>query len=268
MNRNEYKNELNKVYSKYFSQETGHCIYFEKCKKSVCNNPCKFYSDKANLGSEYGMDPNLPKIVMVGLEALGKDDKVEDIEYPSESAYNPHYKGVRYVIAYLLSKIAGEQTPNNSLKKELIEYNETIKKYALLNCYKCAFDKKAQNLSHTDDMKKHCQEILFDEIKVLDPDFLVIQIKGNRPDNFKNNVLNVYGGSHECIIGDESTGAYKIERQSRKPFILIWTYHGSSDPDKKIRAWTNDNSKGCRYIKNLLNPVLDKAIETYNESSS
>ena len=260
MKRDDYICELNEVYNRFYKD--GRCKYYDKCREGITEKPCKFFSDKANVGAEYGNDPSMPKIVVVGLEGLGKCGEVKEIDFPSDSAYNPHYKGVRYVLAYILSRISGATPPNTSLKSDLKKYaKNTIDRYALLNCYKCAFDNKAQNLPHTDNMKKHCQEILWEEIRVLDPDFIIIQVKNNRPQDFETNLHN--GGVYERVSGDENTGVYTLKHQNKKPMIVIWTYHGSSDPDPHIRSWTNDNKKGCRYIKNSLNPILNKAVEVF-----
>ncbi len=265
MSREKYIKELENVYRKYYRDANGLCKYYSRCKEGIPNNQEKFQSDRALVGVEYGEDPSIPNIVVVGLEGLGKAGIIQSIDYPSETVYNPHYKGVRYILAYIFSKIAGATPPSNSLKSELIRYSDYVRKYTLLNCYKCAFDNKAQGLPHTDEMKLNCQRILCEEIKALNPDFLIIQVKNNRPENLAKNICDLYEGCLEIVKGDDSTGVYKIPRRGANPLLLIWTYHGSSDPDPKKRAWTNDYKNGCKYIKDILNDVLDKAIEEYKK---
>ena len=190
---------------------------------------------------------------------------MDNIDEPSDTAYNSHYKGVRYVLAYIMSAFVHKDPPQNALKKTLINYSETIYKYTLLNCYKCALEKKAQGLYHSECMKKNCQRILFDEIKILDPDFLIIQIKNNRPIDFEKNLIMELGNGTDPIQikGNQYTGAYKLIKPSGKPIILIWTYHGSGDPDPNKRSWVNDNKNGNTYITNILKPVLDAAISEF-----
>lgn len=255
-----YKNQLNEVYKEFYCNANGYCKYYEECKKGVFQEP-KFTFDRANIGIEYG-ESDIPKIAVVGLEALGKSGIIQDITQPSESKYNPHYKGVRYVLAYILSKIKGECPPENSLKNELVNYNKYTKQYALLECYKCAFADKAKGLPHTDAMKEHCQEILLKEIQQLDLDFLIVQVKANRPYDFHDNLKHLYGDICELIDGNEYTGVYKLG-STKHPLLLIYSYHGSSDPNPNTWAWTNDRKNEFRYIKEELNPVLDKAIEEY-----
>ena len=222
------------------------------------------------VGEKYGSDSSVPKIVFVGLEGLNKEDcrldanrNVKEIINTSHKVYNPHYKGVRYVLAYLLKGIANESQPQNALKKILENYNETTKYHALLNCYKCAFSNKSQGLTHTNEMKEHCQELLFKEIEILKPDIVVFQVINGRSKDFESNLENVFGESQQ-ISGeakDKKTAAYLFYPQHNQPLIWIWTYHGSSDPERKKRAWVNDNKNGNVYINKQLNPVLDKAIE-------
>ena len=269
MNRQECCDRLNKMYSdKYYNGINNECIFFEKCRGNVTLPDCKFNFDRANVGKEYGNDETLPKIVVVGLEGLGKEGIVDDIDEPSDTAFNSHYKGVRYVLAYILSAFTYKDQPENALKKTLSNYNDTTHEYTLLNCYKCALEKKAQGLTHTECMRENCQKILFDEIKILNPDFLVIQIKSNRPTEFETNIRTELGNGNDliCIAGDESTGAYKIITPSGKPIILIWTYHGSGDPDPNKRSWSNDNKNGNTYIENILKPVLNAAIKEFKNN--
>lgn len=215
------KNNLEEMYKKYYIGKDGHCKYFNECKKRVDAEPCKFSSDKAMVGEKYGSDSSVPKIVFVGLEGLNKEDcrldanrNVEEIINTSHKVYNPHYKGVRYALAYLLKGIANESQPQNALKKILENYNETTKYHALLNCYKCAFSNKSQGLTHTNEMKEHCQELLFKEIEILKPDIVVFQAINGRPKDFESNLENVFGE------GQQISGEANDKKQLLIYFIL------------------------------------------------
>lgn len=277
MKREDYVNDLKKMYEEYYTGEGGRCRYFDECKKDIGDNPCKFASDKAMVGEEYGNDSSVPKIVFIGLEGLDKDeDRLDDhvvkkIINPNHKVYNPHYKGVRYVLAYLLSGITGKNKPQNALKAALKKYNKSTEYFTLLNCYKCAFSDKSQGLPHTDAMKERCQEILFKELDILKPDIVVFQAINNRPIFFENKLDSIFGSSTTIKQlygkdGDKKTAVYLYYPQPDQPLIWIWTYHGSSDPDPNKRAWVNDNKNGNVYITEQLNPVLDKAIEAFKKS--
>ena len=274
MKRKDYVNALEKMYEGYYTGDGGRCRYFDECRKDIGDNPCKFASDKAMVGEEYGNDSSVPKIVFIGLEGLDKDEDrldahvVKNIINPNHKVYNPHYKGVRYVLAYLLSGITGKNKPQNALKAALKKYNKSTEYFTLLNCYKCAFSDKSQGLPHTDAMKERCQEILFKELDILKPDIVVFQAINNRPIDFENKLDRIFGSSTTIKQlygkdGDKKTAAYLYYPQPDQPLIWIWTYHGSSDPDPNKRAWVNDNKNGNVYITEQLNPVLDKAIEVF-----
>lgn len=270
-----YVNNLEKMYEKYYTGKDGHCQYFDECKKCIGAEPCKFSSDKAMVGEKYGNDSSVPKIVFVGLEGLSKDEdrldtyrNVKNIVNPSHKVYNSHYKGGRYVLAYLLKGIADESQPQNALKTILKKYNETTEYLTLLNCYKCAFSNKSQGLPHTNEMEEHCQELLFKEIEILKPDIVVFQVIKGRPKDFESKLDSIFGSGLQISgkDGDNKTAAYLYYPQPNQPLIWIWTYHGSGDPNPKKRAWVNDNKNGNVYINKQLKPVLDKAIEMFKKS--
>lgn len=264
MIRNSYTTKLEQIYKRVYSAPDGYCPFYNDCKGGILLSECKFASDKALVGNYYGNnDGKTPKLVFVGLEGLRTPGVVQVIESTSTSAFNPHYKGVRYVTAYLLSGIAGEKLPENALKSTLIRYNKTMEQISLINCYKCAFSLKSQGLPHTQAMRDNCQRILFEEIEALDPDILIIQIKTNRPTNLEERINQYDHSADNCISGNTDTGAYSYKLPSGKPFILIWTYHGSGDPNPHKRAWVNDNRGGNVYIKETLNPVLNSVIKKY-----
>lgn len=265
MKRERYVKALEKMYKEYYTGEGGYCRYFSECRKNT-EKPCVIASDKARVGKKYG-NGKVPKIVFIGLEGLTNKelegiDVYKQIIEPSNSADNPHYMGVRYVLAYLLSEFLNKSKPCdaqlNTLNRD--EYIQTIEYFTLLNCFKCAFhpNKKSSKMSRTKAMKKNCQEILLREIEILEPDILVIQVKTDRPWDLEENINIKFGEgtAGEHLDGDSTTGAYKY-----KPFILIWTYHGAGGP--KTRGWVKDPD----YIKKV-NHTLDIAIEEFKKSNN
>ena len=118
-----YEEALKEMYKEYYTGDGGQCRCFDQCKNGI-DEPCKFSSDKAMVGKKYGIDSSVPKIVFIGLEGLDKKANrlepvfrtVKDIIPPNREVYNPHYKGVRYVLAYLLGGITNKRKPLNALK--------------------------------------------------------------------------------------------------------------------------------------------------------
>lgn len=265
MKREDYVNVLEKMYEEYYTGEGGYCKYFGECKKGI-DEPCKFASDKAMVGEEYGNSSSVPRIVFVGKEGIHSDEKgkvIKDVYLPERDAPNSHYRGLRYVMAYLLCGIFEENKPCDATQKTLNNYSNATKYIALLNFFKCAFGEGTRSLSHTFSMETKCQEIMLREIEILEPNILVIQVK-DRPSKFDETLKNKFGGSLGCIklFGDTATGVYQYFLTSGEPFLLIWTYHPAAGP---YPSWANDNKNGNVYINKQLNPVLDKAIEAFKK---
>ncbi len=263
MKREDYKNALEEMYKEYYSGDGSYCRFFNECQKNA-EKPCVIASDKARVGKKYGSG-KVPKIVFVGLEGLPNEEPeganvYKPIIAPSHSADNPHYMGVRYVLAYLLSGFCNKNKPRDASAAVLDKYRQTIDYFALLNCYKCAFYRNEQSskLSRTKAMKKNCQEILLREIEILKPDILVIQVKTDRPTDLEENIITRFGGGlkGELLDGNSTTGAYKYGS-----FVLVWTYHGAGGPPNKPRCWVNN----ADYIKTL-NHTLDIVIEEFKKS--
>ena len=111
--------------------------FFPECQDVPKGWKVKFQNQHAQVGADYGKRG--PRIVFVGLEGLGE---VTEVEPPSSTAYNKHFKGVRFVAEYILNAVSGKPVPVNALKSSLKEaqcddYTERI---APINMYKCAFN--------------------------------------------------------------------------------------------------------------------------------
>lgn len=268
MTSEEYKKKLNDdVYAKFYGTDTPRCKYCDDCRKNLKDKHNKFSFYRAEVGNRYGKDPRIPKVMIVGLESKDPDkgNSFDDgegnivikdiIREPSRDASNPHYRGVRYVLAYLLSSFCGKETPKSTSGASLYGYEFMTKEYVLTNVYKCAFgeQEKYSNLEHTYEMKVNCQELLFDEIEALEPDVVVIQGVSNQPKNFWDNISKRFFDSEKDPIEgdgkDNKTSAYKMQLPSGHPFIMIFTYHG---------AWRS--FAGKKYLETL-NKVLDAAIK-------
>lgn len=264
MKRDDYVKKLEKMYEEYYA-DNGKCQYYSKCRKGI-EKAEVFTLDKALVGKKYGEKYDgkfeIPKIVFVGLEGLNGHKEIG--ERGDETDYNPHYKGVRYVLAYLLSPFIGKERPNSVLKRCLKNYIDTTKYFTLLNCYKCAFGDKPRGRPHTSSMEENCQKILFREIEILEPDIVVFQVKSKRPEGFTENLNKKFCGAEENLIcGNEDTGAFRYSFTSEKQFIWIWTYHGSGRTYSNRQGWANSDESGRDYREKELDPVLNKAVEAF-----
>ncbi|MBO5332990.1 MAG: hypothetical protein J6B37_02615 [Clostridia bacterium] len=272
MNYDEYVKQLNEMYDEIYCNKScgNRCEHWEKCKPKDPNKPVKFYFDRVKVGKEYGTI--YPKILFAGLEGVHgevEDLRITEISEPSLTKYNPHYKGVRYVLSYLLANLSNETPPINAKKSELSKdmFVEHLKHYCLTNIYKCAFGlpKDITGLTHTEEMKNECFKIFLKEIEVLHPEIVVIQIAKNAPDNLWNSMIKAYGNKEELLKRAErnaKTSAYRLKYNDGTPFYCIWTYHGNGAPFAKQRGGRFGNNN-VEYIENELNPVLDEVIEQF-----
>ena len=169
-----------------------------------------------------------------------------------------------------MSSYIGKARPDSVLKNCLNDYVETMKYFALLNCYKCAFGDNPKGRPHSESMKEHCQEILFSEIEVLEPDIVVFQVKSKRPTNFEKNLANKFG-KEKLICGNEGTGAFWYSLRSGKRFIWIWTYHGDGNKyprnqqNQRNRGWASNDKSGKDYREKDLDPVLDRVLDAMRQ---
>ncbi len=269
----DYAKELNRMYDQYYCGPNGHCKYWEKCKEGLLENiyPCKFFSDRVKIGERYGTNPLLPKIVFVGLEGVHegyKNNPIPAIDYsnpisvPSRDASNNHYRGVRYVLAYLMAQFTDGKNncPEDASigKLEEVQDSQYLDQYCLTNIYKCAFGSGTTGLPHTKEMQQNCIEILLEELKILEPDILVIQVVTGRPTQLWSALMNKFSGSDIPLCQakrNKNTSVHRLNRNGT-PFYCVWTYHGNGGPYpyKRGGVFVNNNE----YISRELNPVLDE----------
>lgn len=280
----DYIKQLNKMYNdKYYIGQQSKCKFFNQCSSKI-NEPLKFCSDRLKIGEKYGEKYNgkdIPKIVFCGLEGTHNDIKnnsdkhIPDIDLekssskPSRDATNNHYRGVRYVLSYILSGVLDISKPLNAKIDELSEdkYVDFLNYYCLTNMYHCAFSDRTSKLPHSREMKNNCINIFFDEIDTLKPDLVVIQVVSNCPKEFWSKMKEKYhyeGTEDKPIkcakrngMDNTNTSLYKLMYDDLTPFYCLWTYHGNGAPygNKESRFVNNQ-----KYITEELNPVLDSTI--------
>lgn len=271
---------LNRMYdNEYYTDKDGYCRFFSECKKNI-NEPVKFYSDRVKIGEKYGEcyeGKKTPKMLFCGLEGVHKGinetkipsiDNENGLSKPSLTATNMHYRGLRYVLSYIMSGLFQIRQPNDATLHELDNpvFKEFLNYYCLTNIYKCAFSERTSGLPHSKEMKHNCYELFFSEIDVLKPDIVVLQVVSGCPpkmwEAMKRRCERV-----EIISRAErndNTSVYRMyNKDTKKAFLCLWTYHGNGAP--YCRKENSENNarfaNNLKYIKEDLNPVLDKTVE-------
>lgn len=245
------------------------CPYSELCKKNVAyrNGDTvidKFRFDRAMVGDNYGKDETLPRIVMVGIEGLPGENGyvVTDVRTPSVDAINPHYNGVKYILAYLLSEFIGKEKPELKVTERGVWWiEEALSRYCLCNLYRCAFvpmedPSKRKGLCHTNEMKKNCLELLIREIRALDPDIVVVQATYSDvfPEENLEKLLSEFNCDRKQYGKDKRARLYSGHLKDHNIHIAQ-TLHGA-----------RGGFKSHAYLKDELNPVLDEIIARIKNS--
>ena len=257
-----YRKKVNEI----FSWSDNQCPYYNKCRNGIKygNKPIneKFLYDRARIGELYGNDNTIPNIVIVGIEGFSDEKIVKDVISPSLDANNSHYNGVKYTLSYLLADFMNKDKPAPKITNSSVDWiQDALKRYCLCNLYKCAFvpedePQRTRGLCHSQAMQENCINLLVSEIKALEPDIVVIQAattKRNFTQSMKNVILNEFN-LKEIKSGDDGITCLYNGKIFEKQMLLIQTRHGS---DRKFKSHS--------YIEEILNPILDKAIELINE---
>lgn len=260
----ELSDELSKMYSEKYFCCNGVCKFYSECSKKQNLENISFRQDRVKLGKNYGN--GVPRILFVGIEGLhyGSTDLdsnliVNRISNPAgKEAVNPHYNGVKYILGYLL---ASEHNNTNKVGKNICsEYDKYTDRFALTNFYKCAFPKQKKQVSglpHKKAMQQYCQQILIDEIKILEPEIIIIQA-ANWPKNLWDNLRREFNFDDESIYGDWDKDRIALYRssQSKNSVFLLSTYHGACRKFKSIKYITK------------VNKALDLIIEKMQTNTS
>ncbi len=230
----DYNKELEKMYNEKYYCNNGVCSFYEDCKKRRNLDFISFRQDRVRVGKNYGN--GVPNILFVGIEGF-PDKEWQDKNHivlghhePSKNADNPHYNGVKFILEYLLNS---DKKPILSIAHKICEkYNDKTDKFALTNLYKCAFPNKSEDqkrgLPHTKAMQRNCQKILIDEIKVMDPDILIIQASdSNWPEGLSDRLNTEFNLSK--IYGDWQKDKIELLKgKFQKELLVLCTLHGAS----------------------------------------
>ena len=256
-------NKYRQAIQNYWEFNNNQCPHYSECKKNIVYKGCnsiydKFCFDRASVGEYYGENPKLPRIVIIGVEGIHDRQYIECTTAPSLSAGNPHYCGVRYVLSYLLSDFLEKDKPEPRKIKNVVPWiEEALKNYALCNLYCCAFvpenDKeRTRNLYHSIEMQENCVERLYNEIKILKPNIVIIQAINPFTDIMRNKFIQYFNIKTDPHFSERKAklGIGSVENQK---CVFVETYHGST-------CWF-----GQKYITNTLNPLLDEVIKKVKE---
>ncbi len=265
MNSSQYKANIQQIF-----EHMGNCCpHYEDCRSGVRYKNCeeildKFLFDRARIGNLYGEDSVLPRIVMVGIEGFSDERIVSKVTEPSDDATNAHYRGVKYVLAYLLADFMGHEKPEPKITKSGVFWiKDALKRYCLCNLYKCAFVPKddpdrATDLCHSEGMTTHCIDLLIQELNILDPHIVVIQASdtGIFTDYMRTRLFNTLSCKPIKVLDDRKAALYEGVI-NQKPLFLILTMHGA-----------NGGMKSHEYLQNKLNLVLDETLKCYRAAFS
>ena len=245
------------------------CPHFSECKKDICYGQergdritYKFRFDRARVGDEYGKNPNIPRVVMVGIEGFSDTQEIQGIPPLSLTADNPHYNGVKYVLSYLLADFLGKRKPEPRITKSGVDWvKDALKSFCLCELFRCAFVpisalEKSKGLCHTEAMKKYCTKRLIDEIKALDAEIVVIQATGSNSFPEENFKLICEEFQCEKVCENEKRARLLKGENNGHSILIIQTYHGAYA-----------RFKSHRYLEEL-NHVLDEAIKLYRSPSA
>ena len=223
----DYIADLNKMYQEHYRD--GKCPYYSECFASAVG-PSKFEFDyAAKVGEDYGK-PGFPRVLIVGQE--GKTGHTEAGKTSLEN--NDHFRKTLYTLALLFN----ETKPASFSINDLENSEELLKRFCLTNYYKCALlgsDSQAcRNLPHTKEMKENCHVILEKEIKILEPDVVIIQGK------FTPKAFWEAFGEDKRIAGnrtelDDTISLYRYNPEGKKPLYIIYSYHPCYFP-----AWSGE----------------------------
>lgn len=241
----QYVKDLELVYKKFYC-DNGICPHFSECSTNM-EKP-KFKCDYATrVGAHYG-DAKY-KVVIVGQESKEDHRKLVPPVSKLEEAHNEHYRKTLYTLAMILN---GEQ-PDNCSQENLKKYEKLLTHFCLTNYFKCAFSddpNKNQNLDHSKAMKENCYKLLLEELRVLEPDLLVVQGRdttenfGTAPDKAFKKGERIWGNKNDKI------SLYK-HTLNEKPFFILYSYHPSS------LQWNS--------TKDDLKEAIDKFREQYKK---
>lgn len=230
-----YKEELNDVYRKYYTELTadGHrrCKYYEECKAGMCAEYGYDSSLAMLVGDKYGSfaaDGVPLRILIIGQEHPGGG--LNQLDTPSQEARNPHYKRT---LLTLMKVFGVEDVENMADTWNVIKgYSRLYRYYALTNYYRCAFKENAGDrvrFPHNETQDKRCAEILFDEIKAIKPNIIIKQGKFAWKEFDTQCAVDFPGYISTCVYdGQKKNGinisAYQYEKENDR-FCVIFGYH-------------------------------------------
>ena len=241
------------VYNHFFEDlnidsETGHFKIGRKQEsRQTPNKNYKKFATYPYIGSKYG-EPNHPKLLIVGLD-IGGDKTPGRIQsfrerrhrYETEVVNDPdkhsHHSAGTYMTAlYCLQQKSPEKYPewaeywkqldDQKTCQQLLKENELplenpLSYIALTNCHKfvtCGRKKKTGGKDRVFIDKEKESELLLDEVKVFDPDIIVLQSKERKYKEPLDKIASERKERSKLYIGTHPSNRKK---NGRKPRVLI-----------------------------------------------
>lgn len=210
----------------------GACPYFNSCKEDFdCLSPLCFY--RVRVGNNYY--ESKVKILIVGQEDVRPKDgstKIYRVCEPSTldgAGYNEHYLKTFYTVAQLL--LDEKDLPKGFQKSDLDseKYEKLNECFAQTNYFKCVFSDSTNRSDkmHTKMMERNCSNLLIKEIKMLQPDVVIIQ--GKNHDEFWDSISYEQIDSRKINAGNRNyeLGIYSTIDFGKTTYIID-SYHPTS----------------------------------------
>ena len=262
------KRKLEKLYAKEgLNADQFHCKYYHECELSQKKRCVK----KQYAGGTAAVSPfydiaydNIPMRTLI----IGKETGyMKNEKYGTSPNFYENCNNVLNCIHW--------EHKNNHIKGTLmtlqylfqVDTEYIYSSYALSNALRCAFQDSAklENLSSVNDtrtMRDHCAEYLWEEIDILEPNFIICQgewsIRGK--DNFVERMSQRYHKSAVCLRKNEN-GKYGLFQIGR---YYVLTCHHPAILGNWIKNLAPDSVwPAIDYLRKMgILPQIDKAIST------
>ncbi len=229
-----YRTKLEAAYRSFFGSDNNTCPYAALCEHGMCDDSIRF--NCAHLGKDYGTDPSFPKILVVGKEPVSEHRCIKPTASLDDAGYNPHYLKTLYTLSLMFGDPAEDYNKCDSLfSKEYL-----LSHICLTNYYKCVFSethtengttstKRRRDKKTNTSMKKHCAEILIEEIRALTPDLVVIQSK-DADNKMFTKLIDTHFQKGVELFAENGIWLYE-HKHEHGTFYILWSYHPTAHGD-------------------------------------
>lgn len=262
------KKQLIEMYHSYYTMQNNTCQYYGECKEGMRDCDGGYDSTYSTLlGKNYNVFSNKGiRIMIVGKEYPG-DNRCTEIKTPElvghGDGYTADWHNKRTLQTLLM--LYGISYYSKTTVKSLQKYNNLLTACCLTSYFKCSFKddeqrsiyyNKRYNVYDNKRMKKHCGEILLNEIAILDPTIVVVQGKFYSDEFWHNELIydtektkkgtKIYDEKKiSAYLYDGGKIALGQKEYNKTPFFVIWGY----DPTALYaHSWDNTSPILCDCI--------------------